>query len=320
MNDHNVPIPINDEDFKQCYDVLQRLGESSRTLIYAFVLIYGALLLWALNAIVYPSEQQRLGLIMQKDADIIRCLASLESKANLDNGCVDKLKDSSLDYRVRYDKAFGIPPGTNQFDLPKIDSDYMQHELEHQLDRSSEVSQFNVPLLGVTSDRAWLWIVNIALGPLFYLLIRSSLANVRFLLTTLCDSSAGQPVRLLLLSVTQIISSSPQRMDLHGRAVSMYWAKFAVLCLIFMLPILVSCLLLYDWFFFSVMLADAEFRHEPEFIGGILTIPILLLEGWLCVNICRLLFVLSNMHNDIRMETASLRRRDLGQRQGGQLP
>ena len=314
MSDHNGPVLMNDEDFKQCYDVLQRLGDSSRTVIYAFVLIYGALLLWALNAIVYPSEQQRLGLIMQKDADIIRCLASLESKANLDERCADRLRDTSLDYRVRLDTV-GIPPGTNQFDLSKIDSDYMQHELQYQLDRSSAVSQFNVPLLGVTSDRAWLWIVNITLGPLFYFLIRASLSNVRFLLTTLYDNSVGQPVKLLLLSVTQVISSSPQRIDLRGRSGFTSSAKFVVLCLVFTLPILVSCLLLYDWFYFAVLVADSEFRHEPEFPGGILTIPVLLLEGWLWVNICILLSMLFGTHSKIQGSLGA----GLGPRQDEQL-
>jgi hypothetical protein len=292
------------EDFKQCYDVLQRLGDRSQSIIYAFVLIYGALLLWSLNAIVYPSEQQRLGQILKKDAHIIKCLASFESKDTVDRACADTLNESSLDYLVKLDPAFEIAPGAKQFDLSKIDSDFILHELQYQRDRSSQVSQFNVPLFGVTSDRAWLWIVNITLGPLFYFLIRASLANVRFLETMLYERNKDQPVRLLLLSVTQVISSSPQKIDLRGKdsgaAGPMSATKFAVLCVIFTLPMIVSGLLLCDWFYFSIMVGSPEFRREPEFIGGILTVPVLLLEGWLWIHICILLSVLFETHNGIR--------------------
>jgi hypothetical protein len=295
---------MTNEDFKQCYDVLQKLGDRSQSIIYAFVLIYGALFLWALNAIIYPSEQQRLGQILQKDARVINCLAKVESKDTVDKACSDMLKESSLDYLVKLDPAFGIAPGAKQFDLSKLDSDFMLHELQYQRDRSSQVSQFNVPLLGLTSDRAWLWMVNITLGPLFYFLIRASLANMRFLETMLFERNKDQPVRLILLSVTQVISSSPQKIDVHGRdsgaARPMSVMKFVVLCLIFTLPIIVTCLLLYDWFYFSIKVGKPEFQMEPEFVGGILTVPVLLLEGWLWIQICILLSVLFKTHDNIR--------------------
>jgi hypothetical protein len=301
---------MTNEDFKQCYDVLQRLGDRSQSIIYAFVLIYGALLLWSLNAIIYPSEQQRLGQILKKDALIIRCLASFESKKPIDGACANALNESSLDYRVKLDPTFGIAPGSSQFDLSRIDSDFMLHELQYQRDRSSQVSQFNVPLFGVTSDRAWLWIVNITLGPLFYFLIRASLANFRFLETMLYEQNRDQPIRLILLSVVQIISSAPQKIDLHGRdsgaAGPMSAIKFAALGLIFTLPVIVSSLLLYDWFYFSIMVGEPEFREEPEFIGGILTVVALLLEVWLLIHICILLSLLFRTHNSIRQLLRSL--------------
>ena len=304
MSDHNGSERMANEDFKQCYDVLQRLGDRSQSIIYAFVLIYGALLLWSLNTIVYPSEQQRLGQILEKDAHIIKCLASFESKGAVDRACADTLKISSLDYRVKLDPAFANAPGAKQFDLSKIDSDFILHELQYQRDRSSQVSQFNVPLFGVSSDRAWLWIVNITLGPLFYFLIRASLANFRFLEIMLYERNKDQPIRLLLLSVTQVISSSPQKVDLLGRdsgaAGRMSGTKLVVLCSIFTLPIIVSCLLLYDWFYFSIMVGGPVFRREPEFIGGILTVPVVMLEGWLWIHICILLSVLFKTHNSIR--------------------
>jgi hypothetical protein len=325
------PEPMSNEEFKNCFDVLQKIGENARTIIYAFVLIYGALLLWSLNAIVYPSEQQRLGQIIQKDADVIKCLVSLESSTNIDANCTNELKDTSLDYRVRQDnKAFPESPGATKFDLSKIDSDYMQHEVQYQLDRSSDVARFNVPILGIASDRSWLWIVNIALGPLFYFLIRDSLTNVRYLLSNLYENSVNQPVRLILLSVTQIVSSSTQKIGFYekgtGTAKTSSVAKFIVMCFVFSLPILVSGLLFYDWYQLAVASAGSakcadignhagiivnflchynivhtvsDFFYEPEFIGGILTVPVFIFEVGLFLQICGLLIILFRLHDSI---------------------
>jgi len=303
MSDEPEPPLMKDEDFNQCFGALQTLEESGRKLIYAFVLIYGALSLWALNALVYPSEQQRLGAIMKKDVDTIRCLIALEKAVDIDEKCSQNL-GSSLYYRVKAGLGSGTTLPAGLFDPSKIDSDYMLHELEYQLDRSSQVSQFNVPLFGITSDRAWLWVVNIVLGPLFYFLIRGSLGNIRFLLTALYNNCGGRRVRLLLLAVIQIVSSSPQRIDMKGEdsgaAKFMSRIKFISICAIFTLPILVSGFVLYDWFYFTIVLRSADFRAEPEFVGGILTMPATLLEVWWWWHICILLSVLFRLHNEIR--------------------
>jgi hypothetical protein len=109
---------------------------------------------------------------------------------------------------------------------------------------------------------------------------------------------------LLLLAVIQIVSSSPQRIDMKGEdsgaARFMSQIKFTSICAIFTLPILVSCFVLYDWFYFTIVLRSADFRAEPEFVGGILTMPATVLEVWWWWHICILLSVLFRLHNEIR--------------------
>jgi hypothetical protein len=253
-----------------------------------------------------PAEQQRIGQILQKDTDLIKCLVLLEHTPPDDPSCVEKLKDTSLDYRVRslaVATPFELSKGETDY-LAKIDTDYLEHEVQYQQDRSSEVARFNVPLLGIASDRSWLWMVNMVLGPLFYFLIRDSLTNVKYMLSNLYENSIDQPIRLLLLSVTQIISSAPQKSDFHenrsGPATASYVAKFIVMCLIFTLPLLVSGLLLYDWYYFSVIQADSTFFKEPEFIGGFLTVPVFIFEVALFLQICGLISILFRLHNRIR--------------------
>lgn len=317
------PPSMSDEEFKQCYDVLQKLSDSSRKVIYAFVIIYGALLLWALNSVVYPSEQQRLGMLLRKDKDIVNCLGRMEMRDELDaTKCSQSVLGNSLDYLYRKDngtlthgdgisKELPAETEATKLELAKLDSNFIEHELQYQLDRSSQVSQFNIPLLGVTSDRSWLWAVNVVLGPLFYFLIRASLENVISMMDRLLEVSAGRLVRLLLLSVLQVISSSPQRVDLHGQTSGTSAAtsvlKSLFICSTFSLPILVSILMIYDWYYF-VESGDVDFVKGPEFYGGILTCFVGLLEIWLLYNIIILLTKLFRQHHSLRDDLQRLER------------
>lgn len=320
--------PINDgEEFRQSFDVLLRISENARKVIYAFVLIYGALLLWSLNAVLYPGEEHRREQILERDAQTAECIIELESKgaSTINDDCKNKLKYLSLDYNIRKDHnnregdtALGDLAERAHLNLAQIDSNYLQHEIQGQADRSAEIARFNVPLLGIASDRTWLWLVNLVLGPLFYFLIRDSLINVRHLLDILYKSSVDRPVRLTLLSVTQVISASIQRADLSGQQAGTsrgtWRPKFIAICLMFALPIFVSGLLLWDWYslgwscttFISKHLCflhltpNSEFLWEPEFVGGILTIPITVWEIVLVTQIYRVLSKLFDLHDRIR--------------------
>jgi len=337
-------LKMNDDDFKQCFDVLQRHGEKARSTVYTFVLVYGALLLWALNAIVYPAEQQRLGQSIRKQVEVLKCLIILETKEGSqqtgeespqtkefkelkEKTCPEILHDTSLYYRIKH-SIVAEYPGAKLFDFPKIDSTYQEHVTQYQLDKSSEVARFNVPIIGIASDRTWLWLINITLGPLFYYIIRDSFTSLSYLLRNLYRSSTDRPIRLMLLSTAQIVSSSTQKITWQENPVGnkrpSSLGKLMVMSLIFMLPIYVSGLLLYDWYYFASRPGDiacnighsniivrglcvfgikdhySEFFEEPEFFGGLLTIPILLWEIALFLQIRKLLVGLSGLHRKIR--------------------
>src|SRR5689334_6410812 len=104
---------MTNEEFKQCFDVLQRSGEGARSTVYGFVLIYGALLLWALNAVIYPAEQQRLGQVTENAAVVISCLVELEDLNRIESisdHCKKVLKDPSVDYRVKQAGTIAASP------------------------------------------------------------------------------------------------------------------------------------------------------------------------------------------------------------------
>ena len=197
------------------------------------------------------------------------------------------------------------------------------------------MAQFHVPILGISSDRTWIWLVNLALGPLFYYIIRDSFSNFSYLLSNLLEKLQDKKNWMMLLSTTQIISSSTQKLSekrsIFGRKIPSSFVKLTVMCLIFSIPIFVSGLLLYDWIYFVSQKGDTNclennqsnnidypnfiiqfichvgikntysgFFQEPEFLGGMLTIPLLFCEIVLFTQICKLLKNLSGLHQKIR--------------------
>jgi hypothetical protein len=355
-----APNGLSDDEFKMCLESLQRAGDTSRRIFYGYIVIFGTLLIWALNAIVYPVEQIRLDQIFHRQSSIVRCLIALENlkhgpeperqggPVGLSKSC-DKTPKSSMDFEVSWS---GTPPrdgeapltATGTFvtdvskgiDLSKSDLDYMNHERQYQLDRSAEISRFSIPIIGTSSDRSWLWLINIFLGPLLYYLIRDSAANLYYMLGYLYENSAthptklirlSHPTRLVLLSMAQIVSSSarmttpPPKMEgSEGRKSKI---KVDVMALILMLPVALSLLVLYDWYSYvanadtacsikastviiqhlcnlNIIGKYSDFYSEPEFLGGFLTIPVLLFEFFVFLQINKLLGNLSKLNDRIR--------------------
>jgi hypothetical protein len=362
------PNGLSDDEFKICLDSLQRTADTSRRIFYSYVVVFGTLLIWALNAIVYPVEQIRLDQIFHRQSGIVSCLIALEtfeqkSGAQRQGAEVELRKScgkqpSSFDFEISPSGAplpsadlevssSGNPlpaDGANatqsaevakRIDLAKLDLDYMSHERQYQLDRSAEISHFSIPIIGTSSDRSWLWLINILLGPLFYYLIRDSAANLQRMLHYIYDNnqtrhenSLTHRTRLVLLSMVQIVSSSPRMKTpppiTEGNQGDKSIIKVNIMALILVLPIVLSALILYDWYFYvsgaetacsikaptsiinylcHLQIIDrySDFFLEPEFFGGFLTIPVFTFEIFVFLKINKLLRDLSQPHGRIRI-------------------
>jgi len=185
-------------------------------------------------------------------------------------------------------------------------------------------------VIGVASDRTWLWLISMILGPLLYYVIRDSLSNVSYLLGYLYDRSLGRSTRLALLSMVQVVTASTQRTQTRtsdGPGGRGSIAKISVISMVLTLPIVLSILIVYDWYYFvshgiqiscpdpnaaassftiqylcrlGVIQRYTMFFEEPEFWGGILTIPVLAFEAVLFYRIYGLLTNLSMIHQKVR--------------------
>jgi hypothetical protein len=315
---HAPPAPKEGE-FRACFDVLQRTGEGARRTIYVFVLVYGAMLLWALNAVIYPAEQQRLIQIQDAAVRTVACLETVIAKEQLDADCIsvlggehltppDGIKDQpkSQQFAPNASPAASSPSSVapryaiTPQDAQAMEFDYLRGKIANAYANSAQTAQLHVPILGIVSDRTWLWLVNLTLGLFFYYLLRDSLANVAGLLAYITRDLASERTDFELLRTTQVVTASPGRL---GNV----W-KFALIAAIFALPLCVSGLLIYDWINYLFAPASAltsndrgtwqvgsivvhynrSFSAEPEAWGGLVTAFAFFWEAGLYYAVLRL--------------------------------
>jgi hypothetical protein len=309
---------LKEEDFRACFDVLQRIAEGARRIIYVFVLVYGAMLLWALNAVIYPAEQERLVQIQDAAVRTVSCLETVIAKEQLSADCISILQGEHLTPPDRIKRklnlqqfdANGSPAALSRTsgerrnaitpqDAQAMELDYLRGKIATAYANSSQTAQFHVPILGIVSDRTWLWLVNLTLGLLFYYLLRDSLANFSGLLAYITRNLASERTDFELLRTTQVVTASPGR---FGNV----W-KLLLIAAIFALPLWVSGLLIYDWInnlfppastlaphdrgtwrLRSIIVPyNRSFSSEPEAWGGILTALAFFWEAWLYCAVLR---------------------------------
>src|ERR1700693_5247142 len=138
--------PMSPEDFTMLFGALQRSAETARSAFYAFVIVYAAMLFYAMNTYVYPISQHLLSAVQEQ----------IGSARDCDPGHVDPLCLKAA------------PP------LDRLNAEYAAHFVEYFQDRATDERVFHVPLIGLSSDRNWFWLINVAGSFLLYTLIRGA--------------------------------------------------------------------------------------------------------------------------------------------------
>jgi hypothetical protein len=241
---------MNSEDFTLLFGVLQRSAETARSAFYAFVIVYAAMLFYAMNTYVYPISQH--------------LLTSVRDQIN-----------SGRDCEPGHIGPFCLrasPP----FD--KLNADYAAHVLEYFQDRSTDDRVFHVPLVGLSSDRNWFWLINVAGSFLLYTLVRGALQKYHSLMAYLFNENRQQASRVVLLSTTQIITAGepPAGRGATGQGSSIWSESFAIRCLLLM-PIMVSGTIIFDWLYLLYTADDkrAFVQQYAALIGFIATLAAL---------------------------------------------
>ena len=237
---------MDSEDFTPLFAALQKSAETARSAFYAFVIVYAAMLFYAMNTYVYPISQHLFSSVRDE----------ISSGRDCDPGHVGPLC------------LRASPP----FD--KLNADYAAHVLEYFQDRSTDERVFHVPLIGLNSDRNWFWLINVAGSFLLYTLIRGAVQKYHSLLAYLFEENRQEKSRVVLLNTTQIITAGDLPAGHGRRQGSSIWSEsFAIRCLLLM-PIIVSATIIFDWLYLLYTAGDrpAFMQQYAALIGFVVTV------------------------------------------------
>ena len=273
---------MNPEEFQQFFAVLQKSGETARSTIYVFVLIYGAMLYYGANTYIYPMNQH--------------LLTAIQDQINKSTGC---------------DKA---PAGTPclgssgaQTVNSKFNTDFSAHVLDYWQDKAAADRAFQIPFVGIAPDRNWFWLVNTVLSLLFYVVIRGAFMNHLRVLDYLFRKNRDNVTRIMLLNTTQIITSaSGTRVPDASHARLYRSAEFISLLILLLLPIVVSCFILFDWIYLAST-ADqvTDVIYQPSLtLGFVLTFFALLWQTHMLHGIVTIVHRLFQSDRDRRIAAA----------------
>jgi hypothetical protein len=233
---------MSPEDFTMLFGALQRSAETARSAFYAFVIVYAAMLFYAMNTYVYPISQHLLSAVQEQ----------IGSARDCDPGHVDPLCLKAA------------PP------LDRLNAEYAAHIVEYFQDRATDERVFHVPLIGLSSDRNWFWLINVAGSFLLYTLIRGAVQKYHRLADYLLNENKEDTARMMLLNTTQIITSGDRPADRGGRTRGFsFWGEdFAIRCLLLM-PIMVSMTIAFDWLYLLETADDRwAFLHQYALLIG----------------------------------------------------
>lgn len=271
------------ELFDQFFAVLQRSSETARSTIYIFVLIYGAMLYYGANTYIYPMNQHQF--------------INIRDQINKTDGC-DKAPAGTT----------CLAPANAQTVSSKFNNDFSAHVLDYWQDKAASDRAFQIPFVGIAPDRNWFWLVNIVLSLVFYVLIRGAFNNHLRLLDYLFDKNRDNRIRMILLGTTQIITSASGSLAPDALRATLYWsAEFIAILVILLLPIMISCFIVFDWIDLAVTATHVtDVVYQPSLtLGFVLTSFALLWQAHMLRSIVTIVHRLFQSDRDRRIAVAA---------------
>jgi hypothetical protein len=218
--DRQGGIAMTDKEFDAYFSRLDKASDSTRSIVYVFIIVYIAVLLYALNAFVYPVRQHGYDDILLR----VECRYDRTSKQ------CEQFKEF-LD-------TVSTPPALRE----ELERDLWKHKLQLFYDDSVSVRTFQLPVFGITTDRDLLWIIFPLMAVIAYLIIWLALQRLVGTFVFIMDRNKNDPVRLRLILSTLMLTS-PLNIEV-GLFFQIVWYATAVF--IFSIPIIVCVLTIAD--------------------------------------------------------------------------
>ncbi len=210
-------------EFDDYFAVLDKASDRARSVIYVFIIVYIAVLLYGLNAFAYPARQYTYDNMNLQ----VRC------RYHRDDSECNSLK-----------KLLSTAERSPQLD-DAIEKNLWSHELQLFYDDSVAVRTFKFPIFGLETDRDLLWLIFPFIGMIGYYIVWLVLGRLATTFRFLLNSNQSDPVRLRLIQSIVVITTplNPE----HGEMSPFYQVVWRTLAsLVFVIPVIVTLLTIAD--------------------------------------------------------------------------
>ncbi|MBV9248984.1 MAG: hypothetical protein JO227_07055 [Acetobacteraceae bacterium] len=207
--------------FDDYFGVLDKAGDRTRSILYAFIIIYITVLVYAISAFAYPMRQFNFDAELRR----VECLYAPDMKGCDDKEISEFVRNAKQDPRLK----------------DSIQENFWEHRLGLIYDESVAQRTFKLPFFGLEIDEDLLWWVFPSIGIIGYFIIWLVLARSVAMFTFLLDRNQTDPARLRLIQSTAVITTplNPEPGDITP-SFQLLWRFVAVLVLF--IPVIVSLL------------------------------------------------------------------------------
>ena len=212
-------------EFDDYFAVLDKSADRARSVVYAFIIVHIAVLLYGVYAFAYPARQFTFDVVNLQ----IRCFYQPD-----DPKCGDYV---TPDFPT---SALG-PPDLRQ----AIGQSFRDHLLTLFYDESVAGRTFKFPLFGLETDRDLLWLIFPLIGIIGYYIVWLALGRLASLLRFLIGRNQTDPIRLrLILAILVITTPLNTETEEITPLFQFIWRALAIL--VFAIPIIVIVLMMLD--------------------------------------------------------------------------
>ena len=233
---------MEDAKFDAFFAALEKSTDRSRTVVYAFIVIYVAMLIYALNAFAYPARQRIFDEIDRQ----ARCFYLQQMDAA---SCSEDVQKAVNELKK--------PPIRDE----KIEHDFWEHQYQTTYDASVAARTFRMPIVGLDSDRDLLWIIFPLIGLIGHYIVWLALRRTALLFEFLFHHNRRDALRLRLMETTLMLSA-PLNVDSRQipRLFRHLW--LIVTLIVFAIPFLTTILVMCDQTnVFPALIYNREIEH-----------------------------------------------------------
>jgi hypothetical protein len=222
---------VDKADFDDYFQILDKASDRARSVLYTFIIINIALLMYSVNVFTYPVQQYSFD-------DI-----NLEARCRYEKAAPNPSSSDTKCDRIREDLA--RVTASPQLAM-ELEQQFWSHQLDLFYDKSVALRTFKAPILGLETDRDLLWLIFPLLSIIGYFIVWSAFIRFGTLFRFLLLHNERDAMRIRRIQSTVVISAPLSGSDSSDITPFYLTLWRFVATVVFAIPIIVSLLMLAD--------------------------------------------------------------------------